>query len=89
MMLDLAHGRGLADGKGSAGKVPRASTISAVDTQAPVLALAAASKAWWESRRPQGWTFEQHLADPTAGCNGTADDQALAQAVAGWLRQRR
>lgn len=89
MMLDLAYGRGLADGKGSAAKVPRAGTIRAGDTQASILAVAAASKGWWESRRPQGWTLEQHLADPTAGCSGIVNDQALAQAVAGWLRQHR
>jgi hypothetical protein len=51
-----------------------------------MLALAAGSRAWWESRRLQGWTLEQHLADPTAGCDGTEEEQALAKAVAAWLR---
>jgi hypothetical protein len=53
-----------------------------------MLALAAAASAWWESRRPDGWTLEQHLAEPIAGCNGTAQEVVLAEAVEHWVGQR-
>lgn len=52
-----------------------------------MLALAAASRTWWESIRPQGWAVDQHLADSTAGCNETEEELALVKAVATWLRQ--
>ena len=89
MMLDFAYGRGAVDSKPSAGKPDQARATSSANTAAPVLALAAASKAWWESCRPPGWTLGQHLADPTAGCEATAQERALAQAVAHWVRQGR
>lgn len=86
MMLDYAYGRGAADSKTSAGK-PNHSRASPANTAVPLLALAAASQAWWESRRPPGWTLEQHLADPSAGGTGTAQERALAEAVAHWVGQ--
>lgn len=39
---------------------------------------------WWLARRPQGWTEEQHLADPTVNC--WENDKPLAQAMAGAVR---
>jgi hypothetical protein len=87
MMLDFAYGRGTADGRPSAGKPDQAGATGSANMAVPVVALAAASRAWWESRRPPGWTLEQHLADPTAGCDGTAQERALAEAVAHWVGQ--
>ena len=87
MMLDFAYGRGTADSKPSSVRPNQSGATSAANTTTPILALAAASKAWWESRRPQGWTLEQHLADPTAGCVGAAQERALAEAVAHWVGQ--
>jgi hypothetical protein len=87
MMLDFAYGGGTAISRPSAGKPDQAGATGAASTAAPVLALAAASTAWWESRRPPGWTLEQHLADPSAGCDGTVQERALAQAVAYWVGQ--
>lgn len=89
MMLDFAYGRGTVDSKPSSVRPDQSGATSAANTTAPIPALAAASKAWWESRRPRGWTLEQHLADPTAGCSGTAQERALAEAVAYWIRQGR
>lgn len=87
MMLDFAHGRGIADSTPCAGRPDQTQASSAVNTTTLVLALAVASKAWWESRRPPGWTLEQHLADPSAGCSGTAQERALAASVAQWVRK--
>ncbi|WP_043458857.1 hypothetical protein [Azohydromonas australica] len=87
MMLDFAYGRGSADSKASGGKPNHSRATSPANTAVPLLALAAASQAWWESHRPSGWTLEQHLADPTAGCNSTAQERALAEAVAHWIGQ--
>gem|GEM_PF-5001015 len=53
-----------------------------------MLALAAAAKAWWETGRPEGWSLEQHLADPAAGCNASAQERALAEAVAQWVMKQ-
>jgi hypothetical protein len=90
MMLDFAYGgRRPAHAKASPSNFDPARPTSADTAAAPPLALAAASRAWWESRRPPGWTLEQHLADPTAGCNGTAQERALAEAVAHWVGQGR
>jgi hypothetical protein len=58
----------------------------ACDTSSQMLALAIAARAWWESSRPEGWSLEQHLAQPAAGCSGTAQEQALAEAVARWIQ---
>jgi hypothetical protein len=82
LMLDFACGRRPADAKASPGHFKPISTTSAGPAATPLLALVAASTAWWESRRPPGWTLEQHVADPTAGCDGTAQERALAEVVA-------
>jgi hypothetical protein len=84
MMLDFAYGRGTADSRPSADKPDQAEATGSAN-----MALAAASRAWWESRRPSGWTLEQHLAEPIAGCDSTAQERALAQAVAHWIGQDR
>jgi hypothetical protein len=87
MMLDFAYGRETANTKPSVTKLNQARATSSTNTTVPMQLLAAASQAWWESRRPQGWTLEQHLADPTAGCNSTEEERALAEAVARWTWQ--
>ena len=52
-----------------------------------LLILAAAAKAWWESKRPIGFTTAQHLANPTINCTGDLGPaQALALAVAVCVR---
>lgn len=40
---------------------------------------------WFEGKRPKGWTKQQHLDNPTAGCV-TAREQRLAVAVAKLLK---
>jgi hypothetical protein len=65
---------------------PQADESIPGNSTASLLVLAAVSEAWWEGR-PQGWTLEQHLADPIIGCNSTENVQALAKAVAAGLRQ--
>jgi hypothetical protein len=52
-----------------------------------MLALAAAARAWWEASQLGGWSLEQHLADPAAGCNASAQERALAATVAQWVKQ--
>lgn len=87
MMLQFALGPRPATAKPSTGRAAHADGTAARDVSPQVPALVAASKAWWESRRPQDWTQEQHLANPIAGCDGTEEEQALAKAVAAWLGQ--
>jgi hypothetical protein len=87
MMLDFAYGRATASSTARPGLAPQAAESSPGNDPATMLALAAASKAWWESGRPEGWTLEQHLAEPTAGCGGRAQERALAEAVARWVGQ--
>lgn len=36
---------------------------------------------WWESKRPDGWTAEQHYTIPTVNCSSVAEDK-LARAIA-------
>ena len=44
-----------------------------------------AAKRWWTAQRPDGWTEDEHLANPTVNCKGkTACD--LAKVVADWRR---
>ena len=86
MMLQFAFGPGPAGARSSNGVAAPESAAMACDTSAQRLAMAAA-KAWWESGRPEGWSLEQHLADPAAGCNGSAQERALAEAVAHWVKQ--
>ena len=47
-----------------------------------------ASIRWWESKRPVGWSEDQHLAEPTVDCASPAE-QALARAVARWVAFQR
>jgi hypothetical protein len=89
MMLQFAFGPGLTSAKPSSGPAEQASgTVACEASPLQMLALAAAASAWWESRRPDGWTLEQHLAEPIAGCNGTAQEVVLAEAVEHWVGQR-
>jgi hypothetical protein len=85
MMLQFAFGSGPMGAKASNRMATRGS--GAIDTPPQMLALVAAATAWWESGRPEGWSLEQHLADPAAGCNGSAQERALAEAVALWVKQ--
>ena len=85
MMLQFAFGSGPVGAKASNSMAMRGS--GAIDTSPQMLALAAAATAWWESGRPEGWSLEQHLADPAAGCNCSSHERALAEAVALWVKQ--
>lgn len=87
MMLQFAFGPGPANAKASRGPAANAGGDEACDASPQLLALAAAAKAWWEAGRPEGWSLEQHLASPTAGCGGSEAERALAQTVAHWLGQ--
>ena len=40
-----------------------------------------AALAWWENKRPVGWTPSEHLANPSVNCVGPAE-RALAAALA-------
>jgi hypothetical protein len=71
MMLDAAFGRPQPPG--------RAGGVDAAVLQA----VAEAALAWWRSRRPRGWSLEQHLADPMVHCEGD-HERRLAEAVARW-----
>lgn len=70
----------------ASGPATHATGAVACETAPQLLALAASAKAWWEASRPEGWSLEQHLADPAAGCNASALERALAEAVAHWLK---
>jgi hypothetical protein len=87
MMLQFAFGPGPAAAKPSSGMAVQAGGTMACDTSPEIRALAAAAKAWWEGGRPDGWTQEQHLADPMAGHDGSEAERALAEAVGQWMRQ--
>lgn len=89
MMLQFAFGPGPANSRPSRG--PAAHDVGDVEGEASpqLLALAAAAKIWWEAGRPEGWSLEQHLAEPAAGCSDSAQEQALAATVAQWVRQGR
>lgn len=78
MMLQFAFG------PGSTGVGPSDGMASEIPVH--MQALAAAARAWWESSRPEGWSLEQHLAAPTAGCDGSEAERALAEAVGQWMR---
>jgi hypothetical protein len=43
------------------------------------------AKAWWEQRRPPGWSLEQHLSHPTVNCM-SGYEISLAHAVASMVR---
>jgi hypothetical protein len=87
MMLQFAFGPGTASARLSSGSATPASNDVACDASPQMLALAAAARARWEAGRPDGWSLEQHLADPAAGCNDSAQERALAAAVAQWVKQ--
>jgi hypothetical protein len=87
MMLQFAFGPGPENARLSRGAAAHAGGDVECETTPQMLALTAAARVWWESGRPEGWSLEQHLADPTAGCNGSAQERALAEAVAHWVEQ--
>ena len=87
MMLQFAFGPDPTSARSSGGPDTHAIDAMACDTSSQMLALVAAATAWWESGRPEGWSLEQHLADPAAGCNGSAQERALAEVVALWVKQ--
>lgn len=49
------------------------------DAQAATLQ---AALAWWESRRPVGYTLREHLDNPTVNARGSKAETTLAAAVA-------
>lgn len=85
-MLQFAFGPSAAVATSPNGITAHTSSGVTHKTTAPMLALAAAAAAWWESRRPEGWSLEQHLAAPAAGCDGSEAERALAEAVGQWIR---
>lgn len=87
MMLQFAFGPGPERPKSSSGPASHASDDTACESLPQMLALVAAAKAWWEAGRPEGWSLEEHLADPAAGCRDGARERALAEAVAQWVKQ--
>ena len=87
MMLQFAFGPHSPSARPASGPSVHAGDACALEASPQMLALAAAARAWWEAGRPEGWSLEQHLAAPAAGCDGTAQEQALAEAVADWIRQ--
>ncbi|WP_157267177.1 hypothetical protein [Azohydromonas aeria] len=89
MMLQYAFGPGPVSAKPPSGSEFQASNDTTCEVSPQMLALAAAARTWWEAGRPKGWSLEQHLADPAAGCNASARERALAEAVAQWVKQSR
>jgi hypothetical protein len=87
MMLQFAFGPGSSSTRSSSGLATHAGNDIACESSAQMLALAAAARVWWEAGRPEGWSLERHLDDPAAGCNASAQDRVLAEAVAQWVRQ--
>ncbi|WP_157269275.1 hypothetical protein [Azohydromonas aeria] len=87
MMLQYAFGRGPSRAGSSSGPASPANSDITCDLSPQMLALAAPARAWWEAGRPEGWSLEQHLAAPTAGCSACVLEQALAEAVACLERQ--
>ncbi len=85
-MLQFAFGPGVPRAGRSSGPSTLAGDDSALEASPQMLALAAAARAWWEAGRPDGWSLEQHLADPAAGCSDSAQERALAVTVAQWVR---
>jgi hypothetical protein len=87
MMLQFAFGPGTASARLSRGSATPASNDVACDASPQMLALAAAARAWWEASQLGGWSLKEHLADPAAGCNGSAQERTLAEAVAYWVNR--
>lgn len=44
-----------------------------------------AAKRWWTAQRPEGWTLDQHLDEPTVNCTSKTS-RDLATAVADWCK---
>ena len=87
MMLQFAFGPGSTGAARSSVPANHAGDDSTLEASPQMLALAAAARTWWEAGRPEGWSLEQHLADPTAGRSALPQERALAEAVGMWLRQ--
>jgi hypothetical protein len=87
MMLQFAFGPGSPNAGRSGTASTHAGNDGAMAASPQMLALAAAARTWWEAGRPEGWSLEQHLAAPTAGCSASVQEQALAEAVARLVRQ--
>ncbi|WP_028998180.1 hypothetical protein [Azohydromonas australica] len=75
MMLDAAFGR------------QQPGSASGTDAAA-LQAVAEAAAVWWMARRPDGWSLERHLADPTVHCEDDHERQ-LAAAAARWISHRK
>jgi hypothetical protein len=76
MMLDAAFGR----------QQPRMK-VGSTDSAA-LNAVAEAAVAWWEARRPAGWSMEQYLVDPAANCENDYERE-LAEAAAKWVAHKK
>jgi hypothetical protein len=87
MMLQFAFGPDPANARSFRSPAAHAGGNVEGEPSPQMLALAAAARVWWERGRPQGWTMEEHLADPAAGCDGSEQQRALAEAVACWVKQ--
>lgn len=87
MMLQFAFGPHSQSARPASGPPAHAGDDSDLEASPQMLALAVAAKAWWETGRPEGWSLEQHLADPAAGCGPSAQERALAEAVVQWVKQ--
>jgi hypothetical protein len=87
MMLQFAFGPGPTSTKSSSSRDTQAIGAMTCGTSSQKLALATAARQWWESSRSEGWSLEQHLATPVAGCSASAQERALAATVAQWVKQ--
>jgi hypothetical protein len=87
MMLQFAFGPGPTNARSSRGPAAHAGGNVECEPSPQMLALVAAARAWWESGRPEGWSLEEHLADPAVGCDGSQPQRALAEAIACWVKQ--
>jgi hypothetical protein len=87
MMLQFAFGPAPANARSFRGPAAHAGSNVECEPSPQMLALATAARAWWERGRPGGWSLEEHLADPAAGCNGSAQERTLAEAVAYWVNR--
>ncbi|WP_156901412.1 hypothetical protein [Azohydromonas australica] len=88
MMLQFAFGPGSPGARPASGPSVHAGDACALEASPQMLALAAAARAWWEAGRPEGWSLEQHLAAPAAGCNASVQERALAVTVAQWVMKQ-
>ena len=46
-------------------------------------------KWWWESRRPEGWTEEQHLAEPLVGLESLYDTTNATKVAESIIKQNK